>query len=187
MKRCPQCEFIYEDDQSLCDMDGILLVYDAQKLPKHAKPATGLPTFQWKNRIVPAVAGLILATVMGLVYYVSFRPRVVQNSSATPIVNAGQPSAPVNPLPAETVKPPETLVKDEKAFESSDAPKAAPKDDAKKPMKAASSIDQPATKTKSKSTSTQKAQSSIQTRRDDSKIESLMKKTGRMLKKPFKF
>ena len=35
MKRCPKCEFIYEDDQSLCDMDGVLLVLDARKLPNH--------------------------------------------------------------------------------------------------------------------------------------------------------
>lgn len=28
MKRCPQCEFIYEDDQSCCDMDGNDLVFD---------------------------------------------------------------------------------------------------------------------------------------------------------------
>lgn len=29
MKLCPQCEFIYEDDQSLCDMDGSALVYNS--------------------------------------------------------------------------------------------------------------------------------------------------------------
>ena len=33
MKRCPQCEFIYEDEQSLCDMDGVLLVFDSRTLP----------------------------------------------------------------------------------------------------------------------------------------------------------
>ena len=33
MKRCPQCEFIYEDDQSMCDMDGVLLVFDSRTLP----------------------------------------------------------------------------------------------------------------------------------------------------------
>ncbi len=32
MKRCPQCEFIYEDDQSLCDMDGVLLVFDVTNI-----------------------------------------------------------------------------------------------------------------------------------------------------------
>ncbi|HEY8186258.1 MAG TPA: hypothetical protein VIF64_09330 [Pyrinomonadaceae bacterium] len=30
MKLCPQCEFIYEDDQTLCDMDGRELVYDQE-------------------------------------------------------------------------------------------------------------------------------------------------------------
>src|SRR6476660_6657057 len=28
MKLCSQCEFIYEDDQELCDMDGAELVYE---------------------------------------------------------------------------------------------------------------------------------------------------------------
>ena len=190
MKRCPQCEFIYEDDQSLCDMDGILLVYDSKKLPKQAKTATGSAKSQWKNRILPAVAAVILATVLGLVYYVSLQPRVVQNTSSAPIMNAAQPSVtPVSstPLPAETGKPLETSVKDEKLTEAPEMPKAAPKEDAKKSVKAASSTDQPATKPKVKPTSTQKAQSSIETPKDESKIGSLMKKTGRILKKPFKF
>lgn len=30
MKLCPQCEFIYEDDQKFCDMDGQELVHDPQ-------------------------------------------------------------------------------------------------------------------------------------------------------------
>ena len=189
MKRCPQCEFIYEDDQSLCDMDGILLVYDSQKLPKQAKGAAGSAKSQWKNRVVPAVAAVILATVMGLVYYVSLQPRVVRNVPSAPMMNGGQPSTPPvssTSLPPETSKAPEAIVKDEKPTDSTESPKAEPKD-AKKSVKAASSTDQPATKTKAKTTSTQKAQSSIQTRKDDSKIGSLMKKTGRILKKPFKF
>jgi hypothetical protein len=188
MKRCPQCEFIYEDDQSLCDMDGILLVYDSQKLPKRAKSATGSSKSQWKSRVFPAVAAVILATVLGLVYYVSTQPRLVQSSPSAPIMNGGQPTTSVSstPLAPDVSKAPETTVKDEKPTESSEAPVAVPKEE-KKTVKAASSTDQPATKTKAKATSTQKAQSSIQTRKDDSKIESLMKKTGRILKKPFRF
>ena len=30
MKLCPQCEFLYEDDQIFCDMDGEGLVYDSR-------------------------------------------------------------------------------------------------------------------------------------------------------------
>ena len=191
MKRCPQCEFIYEDDQSLCDMDGILLVFDSQKLPKHAKHAkiaTGPPKTQWKNRVVPALAAVILATVMGLVYYVSTQPRIVQTSPASSTISSGQPATPASStsIAPEPGTAPATTVRDEKPTESLEVPKSE-STDAKKPVKAASSTDQPAIKTKAKATSTPKAQSSIQTRKDDSKIESLMKKTGRILKKPFKF
>jgi len=76
MKRCPQCEFIYEDDQSLCDMDGALLVFDARSLPKlnalvpaEATLAPSRPA--WRHRTFPAMAALILATVLSLVYFVS--------------------------------------------------------------------------------------------------------------------
>ena len=44
MKKCPQCEFIYEDDQSLCDMDGVLLVFDTRTLPNlHALTTVSAP------------------------------------------------------------------------------------------------------------------------------------------------
>ena len=33
MKLCPQCEFIYEDDQNTCDMDGKELVFDPAQSP----------------------------------------------------------------------------------------------------------------------------------------------------------
>src|SRR5678815_3239899 len=75
MKRCPQCEFIYEDDQSLCDMDGVLLVFDDRNLPNvHALapvPKAHAKAQPKRNRAVPAFATLILALVLGMVYYVS--------------------------------------------------------------------------------------------------------------------
>ncbi len=33
MKRCPQCDFLYEDDQPRCDMDGAELVDDPRAVP----------------------------------------------------------------------------------------------------------------------------------------------------------
>ncbi len=84
MKRCPQCEFIYEDDQSLCDMDGVLLVLDSRNLPNlHALTTVpGLPTTQRRNRAVPAFATLILALVLGMVYYVSTRAKTTHHRKA---------------------------------------------------------------------------------------------------------
>ena len=48
MKRCPQCDFVYEDDQSFCDMDGSELFHAAQTLP--------LPPLE---RVAPEMASIV--------------------------------------------------------------------------------------------------------------------------------
>jgi hypothetical protein len=100
MKLCPDCEFIYEDDQSFCDMDGKELVFDPKPLSfkenalSHsmqlealvAMPATlaartgpswgsGLPPSlpaRWESRslIVAALAGVVIAALLFFAYYV---------------------------------------------------------------------------------------------------------------------
>src|SRR5215211_6006148 len=102
MKRCPKCEFIYEDDQSLCDMDGVLLVFDSRTLPSlHALQTVPAKTSPKRNRAVPAFATLILILVLGMVYYVS-----TQRKAAPPVIetpaSAASTSVPVpevNPTP----------------------------------------------------------------------------------------
>jgi hypothetical protein len=91
MKLCPQCEFIYEDDQSFCDMDGKELVYDPgplaleegapspspevhERAPILPIPTAELPASQptgWQSRssAVAALAGIILAALLFGVYY----------------------------------------------------------------------------------------------------------------------
>ncbi len=87
MKRCPQCEFIYEDDQSLCDMDGIALVFDATPLPRLqavTDPASDfVPGANWRMHILPVVAATILGTVMLLVYFVSTHPLALSGTEIT--------------------------------------------------------------------------------------------------------
>src|SRR5215510_11609271 len=105
MKRCPQCEFIYEDDQSLCDMDGALLVFDSRSLPNlHAlapvEATLEPPRSLWRHRTFPAMAALILATVLSLVYFVSTQRTVpssvpITGSSVTaPLADQPAPSNP---------------------------------------------------------------------------------------------
>ena len=169
MKRCPQCEFIYEDDQSLCDMDGVLLVFDSRNLPNHhalaTVPAKPQPR---RNRAVPAFATLILALVLGMVYYVSTQRNARQPIIETPASAAGtsvpvpevSPTPQVQPTEANQIPPP------------AEEPKPAPtKQPATAPVKKASA--------KTANTTTAK--------KDDSKVNSILKKTGRILKKPFKF
>lgn len=180
MKRCPQCEFIYEDDQSLCDMDGALLVFDSRSLPNlHALapvdvPVPVAPKAHWRHRTFPAMAALILATVLSLVYFVSTQRGV-------------SPQAPVNvpsvTLPASTlVAPAETNPTPEPppAKEESGAVPAA-----REETKPAAPATQPAKK--ASKTSITQPKPAKETKKEDSKVGSILKKTGRILKKPFRF
>ena len=181
MKRCPQCEFIYEDDQSLCDMDGVLLVLDSRNLPNlHAlAPIPGVARkAQKRNRAVPAFATLILVIVLGMVYFVttqrkaatSFTPEAT-TSTTVPAANPEPPTQPaaVNEPPAATETP------------SSEKEETKP------------AVSKPVTVTPTKKATTTKTASTPQTKpateqkKDENKVGSILKKTGKILKKPFKF
>src|SRR5262245_10335273 len=110
MKRCPQCEFIYEDDQSHCDMDGTRLIHDNHKLPKlqALNTTTSVEKSKTRGRLVALVATLVLAGVMALVYYVSMRqpPRTTAVAIPPPAVDTAPPNAAVSPAAAsETAMP----------------------------------------------------------------------------------
>ena len=175
MKRCPKCEFIYEDDQSLCDMDGVLLVLDSRTLPHlHALQTVPAKTTPKRNRAVPAFATLILALVLGMVYYVSTQrtasptidlPPATSASSSNP---APEATPDVNPTPEAQ---PSAEVREE------------PKAETTKPVAVAAA---PVKKAAAKPTPAP-SRAKVEEKKDDSKVGNILKKTGRILKKPFKF
>jgi cytoskeletal protein RodZ len=181
MKRCPQCEFIYEDDQSLCDMDGILLVFDSLNLPKPKASSKS----NWKNRLVPAVAALVLGTVFLLVYYVSTHQR--PGPLTTPgldAVNATQPTSNKANAPSQVS---DTQSANESEAKSTDNAKPLTMEAASESKpKASSTSASKDSKQKTNPKSAPKTQRSANAPQDDSKIGSLIRKTGRLLKKPFK-
>ncbi len=75
MKLCPQCEFIYENDQRFCDMDGEALVYDnrAGVLPDPVPAVSGARPVRSRPRIVvmAVVAGLALSGLLSFAYHAS--------------------------------------------------------------------------------------------------------------------
>lgn len=174
MKRCPQCDFIYEDDQSLCDMDGVLLVLDSRNLPNLHSLATIPPVpvraQSKRNRAVPAFATLILALVLGMVYYVSIHRRVAQNTPASPAEASAIEPAPLAPVVNATPEP-------QPSVEVQAPPPAQPKPES---TKTTLTKKQPA-----RTGAVNKTES--EPKKDDSKVGSILKKTGRILKKPFKF
>jgi hypothetical protein len=189
MKRCPQCEFIYEDDQSLCDMDGVLLVFDSRTLPNNLRALAPIdvpvvatvPKAPWRHRTFPALAALILATVFSLVYFVS-----TQRSAPAPAAVSGASIAfPPSELPSPTdpnqTVPPPAAEHDSAASGVSETVKEETKPDSKT---ASTSAPAPAKKASSKTTERKPAE---EPKKEDSKVGSILKKTGRILKKPFKF
>jgi hypothetical protein len=176
MKRCPQCEFIYEDDQSLCDMDGTLLVMDGRTFPNlqalATVPAKGQPQTK-RVRAVPAFATIILAGVLGMVYYVSTQ----RNTDADSLI-------PPQPIAASIVNPVPTLMRIPELADVVEEPKPA----AAKP--AAPAAPAPAAKQVTAKTvvAVPVAKTSKEPpQKEESKVNSILKKTGRILKKPFKF
>jgi len=190
MKRCPQCEFIYEDDQSLCDMDGVLLVFDSRSLPNlHALATVEVqvaPRAHWRHRTFPAMAALILATVFSLVYFVS-------TQLSRPVVAPVPANSPASINGASLTTPPAidtTVASETNQTPASPAPTevnaattAKTKDETKSDI-AKTSTAAPAKKAIAKARTTQSQPE--EPKKEDSKVGSILKKTGRLLKKPFK-
>ena len=172
MKRCPQCEFIYEDDQSLCDMDGVLLVFDGRSLPNLHALTTIPPKPQLKrNKAVPAFATVVLALVLGMVYYVSTEQNAIENADIPPVPIA---ASTLNPVPAKNA--------------ISEVQPSAEKSAVEEPKAPATKSIAPAPAPLKKSTTASVAETrKPEPKKEDSKVNSILKKTGRILKKPFKF
>jgi len=155
-------------------MDGVLLVLDSRNLPNlHALapvPALRAKAQAKRNRAVPAFATLILVLVLGMVYYVSIHRRAAQNVYTPPATaSAPEPASVViptsEPQPSQAVQTP------------------APQEVKPEPAR------QPATTTPARKQTTKAASDKIESepKKEDSKVGSILKKTGRILKKPFKF
>jgi len=194
MNRCPQCDFIYEDYQGSCDMDGVRLVADSQLLPDSGIAALGVENLlassqgsQWRSFALPAVGAVILGAVLFLVYYVSTHQTAPQNIH----YSSSQ------------------ITRDSQSMASQPAPKPAPKPaapgsqiDAEPTASAAESIESPTTEVKRSSApsvtpDTQREEkkrrqeralrkSNSMNAKKDSKVGSFLKKASHILKKPFK-
>jgi hypothetical protein len=118
MKHCPQCDFIYEDDQSVCDMDGKELVSDPAPLAAEQSFATPVspinpispmpspvadagavaPVMQsanrrWRNFAVVTVVGFVLAALVIVLYVARTRQLRSRRAPETAAPSAGQSAA----------------------------------------------------------------------------------------------
>jgi hypothetical protein len=229
MKRCPECEFLYEDEQECCDMDGTVLRFTSF-LPALAPPQ---PTARkelksiWSGLAIPLLALIVIGSVLVTLYRatparsspssapknqpagsnqdpklsVSDSPQLVTapaipaepgESSSVPATRArdpfARPSQPrqstnekqltIEPATRLQLEPPPPVINAPKPApgQTSPAPAASPK-----PLAPSNTILVQPGPSPGKPT----PQSKTQNQDKDSKVKSLFKKAGRILKKPF--
>ncbi|HLA10491.1 MAG TPA: hypothetical protein VJ023_07830 [Pyrinomonadaceae bacterium] len=164
MKRCPQCEFIYEEDQSLCDLDGFELVHDSLAL-------VPVPTTPRKRSRRVSWAALTLAFAAVFLLGFVIKPTNVPEQSSASITSEKETEPAVGPAPDEPPSDEITAIQEEqiprKDLRSRSKRTNSTRGESRKPVRTTAQV-APSTK-------------------KDSKVESAIKKTGRFLKKPFKF
>src|SRR5688572_3845631 len=113
MQRCPECDFIYEDDQHVCDMDGTNLVYDFSEVPQN-------PSFQLaRGPDLPRLFALVAIPGLALWAVLFVVSPAFKYGPAPQSAGSGLPSlTPSSPTPPST--PPSAS--DSIAFPSSDNP-----------------------------------------------------------------
>jgi hypothetical protein len=176
MKRCPLCDFIYEDDQGLCEMDGIELVQDCEALiPADEDTVHGTPPpagSPRRRRTLHLILGFGLGAVVFSAYYTS----VNQAAPTQPLASyAGLPApagAEPTPAPAAPISP----------TPPAEAPVLTAGETTPMPASVA-----PATEPRAASPGGKKPPPGGGGKKKESKLASILNKTGRMLKKPFGF
>ena len=191
MKRCPKCDFAYEDDQSLCDMDGSVLTPATRELPPLAEnvptptPAPPPPKSRRRRYAVLPLAGVLSLTGLYLATYLAPRRTAPQDAGPSTVSLTATPApAPslvvATPEATPTPAPAPTPATDAKAADS--PPKKAIKrtSPAVRPTPAPAPAPPPRQEEK-------KPKPDSTDNKKESKLGSILKKTGRILKKPFGF
>ena len=110
MRRCPVCDFIYEDDERLCAMDGTGLVNHSGPLPfeESASPRSAALANSKGSGLTLIAAGIILAIALILYFHDVAKRNVLQSNSraAAKTLDSSRPGV-QNPvvIPVETATP----------------------------------------------------------------------------------
>jgi hypothetical protein len=185
MQRCSQCDFIYEDDQHLCDMDGQELVYEPtlQSLQigaaKVATTACTPPqTSGARRQALAAGVALLIAIVLSLGYF-GFTTEYAPQHTKAPATNVNpepQPApdqSPATPAVSPMPSPGDSPESDTTTVSGNEAA----------PLAQAT----PGYGSATSSGETMRSQPKKANHKKETGIRGLLKKTGKILKKPFKF
>jgi hypothetical protein len=108
MKLCPQCDFIYEDNQGFCDMDGQALVHDQASgiVDQTAPPklSTSLPPRSRVRRLsILFVGAFVLVAGLSVIYLGQRQQSRMSYAAAIPIQPLQEPPAYSRPSPVDSI------------------------------------------------------------------------------------
>jgi len=94
MKRCPQCEFTFDNREQVCDFDGTELI----AVPEPPLPKIKLPVWSPIHRLIKSPAGLGVLVIGGLILSalaIGFYDSANQEQTATPhLASSNTPGQP---------------------------------------------------------------------------------------------
>ena len=193
MKRCPLSAFDYENEQGLCDMDGSELVIAPSSslaplpnlAPLQPSPQPSLSARMRRRSIAVLSLGvLICGAIFTWTYYAFTHEAVPQQNAPSSVSSAPKTQATSEQMPSAPSTTPDMEVAQPPAPSVAQAPVADVKT-----TKRAAPLTQPAPKPTPALAAKQEARQPKPEKREQQKesgVVSLLKKTGRVLKKPFK-
>lgn len=192
MKRCPHCEFIYNDDQTACDMDGQMLVFDNSttlpaitthpQSPRHSRTAF---------ISLLAITGLVLVIVASLTFM--FTPGPIAEVHADTLDLERAITLPPLTSPLRKSEPLHMAAAEPSVAASTDVSTEAAENETRRNQDARLTIRRglpplPRLQPLPRLPAAKPTPRVVEVKQEkNSKVKSLLKKTGRVLKKPFKF
>lgn len=204
MKRCPQCEFIYEDDQTCCDMDGINLVFDHATSPVAQPKTSKSGKRKTSRRSLLSVCAVIFGVLGVAIGYASLERAMTVSSEPASLAatSSAQPASEESPRPVEPAQVEPAKEKPTASPEADKSPEVEPGSRSAVSPKAVEPLNpnslgtrgvvlgsippQNRVETSRSQPTVVKAKPAADPAKKDSKVVTIVKKTGRLLTKPFK-
>jgi hypothetical protein len=202
MKRCPDCNFIYEDDENRCDMDG----RELERVPAASPGPHGAATRQTRplaarlrrRFLALLISVLIPAAILTSGYYIRTSQTATEHTGHAPVgATAAGSQANITPAPVTPARAPSPAPEPPRPSPAQ-PPATKVRPAAEAPRKRAGGVTTtvgklavkpsapPPTRQEERTSGPEGADSRKESKKE-SKLGAALKKTGRILKKPFGF
>lgn len=109
MKRCPECDSLFNDVEHFCELDGTPLVQEPEPTVTAVAPAVSESPSTKGILLIGGLAGVIIGMLIFLVYFALTQEKPQEETSLSnsnvSVAQPELPSRPVQPLPEASASP----------------------------------------------------------------------------------